>query len=92
MKKVITVSNDTNDQDIERVFPGFVEMAQKADAMKRIVTANGGLARNRDIHPDVANLSSRTKSADKRFGVKMGLTPLQAKRYAEVLFWATFAA
>ena len=80
------------DQEISKVIPGFEKMAQRADALKRRLTASKGFARNMDDHPDRKQLTSSTKTSDKRFARKLGLTPEQAMRYAEVLYWTTVAA
>ncbi len=86
------MSYNNLDLAIDAIIPGFLSMAQRADALKRRLTASKGFARNMDDHPDKKQLTSRTKTADRRFARKLGLTPEQATRYAEVLYWTTVAA
>ncbi len=89
MKKNINVDVNSIDNAIEARMPGFKMMAAKATARKRQLTAEGGLARNRDIHPDEEALKGKTQRSDNYSYRRLGFTPTEARRIAEVIRWAT---
>jgi hypothetical protein len=92
MKKNINVDStfdNTIDNAIELKMPGFLKMVVMAMANKRRMTAEGGLARNRDIHPDEEALKGKTQRSDNFAYRKLGFTPAEARRIAEVIRWAT---